>query len=407
MALLHFEGFDTYGAIPGTTNSTAVSCDVPLQAAGYYGTGTDDSYGASYDQIGRPRSSFDPNMNDRACYYPLNNAGFPSRAYFQPRSTLARKIETTGDQIVIGFKIGWPDQFVENADLHLVRIWFGRYLLDVAVSGQGSGVNAGNIVVYNHGGNYAFTPEDAITVDMLSQTTPVPIGESTFNFNVMNTVEVMFNKVTGLVSIWINNAYTGNAILNIGPTNDLGIGMMFAEMCSYSSIQGVFRWPGCYTDVYILDDTGAAPKSRLGKVKVVTRAPIADAAVTWSKPAGAPSNASVAASIPPDMANYLSGVAVGDTDLYSSGAFNFSNETIIATSVVTSGYKTDATGNDLAAVLKIGGTVYEGANVSLPVSSNYETTQSIFTLNPATGLKFTKAELDAANFGMRVKDPVS
>lgn len=157
--------------------------------------------------------------------------------------------------------------------------------------------------------------------------------------------------------------------------------------------------------MYVVDSDGTSPTSRLGKVKVVTRVPTGDVLATFTRPSGASTNAAVAGQIPPSSSNFLTGIADGDTDLYSAPAFSFSNESIIATAIMTSGFKTDATGNDVQAALSVDGTVYTGPVTTLPVGTTFATTATIFTTNPATGLKFTKAELDAASFGMRVKAP--
>lgn len=405
MALLHFDGFDTYGIIPTSSVAAGVISDVPLQAAGYTGTATSDvAYSVSFQNIGRPRSSFDPTLSGRACFAALNGSRANSW-YYDPFGSLVRKVTTTGNQLIVGFKLGWPTQFPSAAYQQMVRMWFGNYSFDVAIANPLQTGQTGTVQIYRHGG--PMTTSNVETVAMTTGSAISVIGQSNFNMNLMNTVEVAFDKTTGIVTVWINNSFVGSATLTTNAASDLGAGIMFAEITNFAAVSGVARWPGYVTDLYIVDNTGAAPTSRLGKVKVVTRVPTGDAAVTWNKPGAAPTNASVAATIPPTSGNYLSGVAVGDTDLYSAGAFNFSNEAIIATAVVTSGYKTDVTGNDLAATLKIGATVYEGAKVTLPVSATFKTTQTIFTLNPATGLKFTKAELDAANFGMRVKDPAS
>lgn len=405
MALLFFDGFDAYGVIPTSTSAAGVTADVPLQAAGYTGNGTNASLGASFTQIGRPRSTFDPTLADRACYHPIGGTRGFNASYSTPYAQLIRNVNTTGNQLIVGWKMGWPTVFSSSAKLSMIRMWFGRYAFDLVISNPTQVATTGTVYAYRL--PTSVNASNVASIETTTGSTLVPVGQSNFNFNIMNTVEVMFDKTTGIVSVWINNTFVANATLTPNAAAELGCGFMFSEHCDYTAVGGNSRFPGCYTDLYVVDNTGTAPTSRLGKVKVVTRVPTADAAVSWVKPVGAATNASVAASIPPVSGNYLSGVAVGDSDLYSSGAFNFSNESIIATAVVTSGYKTDVTGNDMAALLKIGNTTYEGPKVTLPVSAAFTTAQTIFTLNPATGLKFTKAELDAANFGMRVKDPVA
>ena len=141
-------------------------------------------------------------------------------------------------------------------------------------------------------------------------------------------------------------------------------------------------------------------------MKVVSRAPQADASVQFVRPDTSNSNASVVSQSPVLVTPALIGTKVGDTDLYSSSAFNFTNEAIIATAISTVGYKTDPSGNDIAPVLNVAGTNYRGSANALPISTTLmKQDQHIYELNPKTGLPFTKSELDATTFGVTVIAP--
>lgn len=401
MALLYFEGFDTYGVIPTSSTTTGVNAKTPLTAAGWFGEGIttpDDN-----KQLARPPTAYDSNSRNWISSFGTTPIAPPGSIPYMP---MQKDFPTTsGNTLVVGFKFGLPT-FLSGAAFNqaLCRLYFGRYAFDLTISNPQSS-SPDTLFIYSL--DSSTTRENLAEQSTIAGgATKYTVGASTFSRTSVNTVEIQIAKTTGLATIWINNVFV--TAITIAPAAasgvDLGAGILLGEWSDWPSTTGV-RNPIFVTDLYALDNGGSAPTSRLGKVKVVTRVPTADVQAQFTRPSGAGTNASVAAQIPPSSSNFLSGVTAGDTDLYSSSAFGFSNETIIATSFLTSGFKTDASGNDMAAVMKIGATVYEGPVVPLAVAGVYSVKQSIFTTNPATGLKFTKAELDALAFGVRVKAP--
>lgn len=224
-----------------------------------------------------------------------------------------------------------------------------------------------------------------------------------------NTVEI---EVTdeGKVTVWINNQYVGSATFaNLAYVTNIQYIKTGLQPCTYSSASASmmeYSFLGV-TDMYLLNGLGTRNTTRLGKVRVVSRRPETDSAVQFQRPDTAPTNASVAASVPPTVGNSLIGAKEGDKDLYGSTAFNFTTEAIVATSVTTTGYKTDPSGNDIAPVLNITGTDYVGDTNVVPISAvRMKTEQAIYETNPKTGKAFTKAELDATTFGVTVVAPI-
>lgn len=220
-----------------------------------------------------------------------------------------------------------------------------------------------------------------------------------------NTVEVQYT-VDGRITVWINNAFVGTTKF-IDPTPLLGVQYVGTGTFGYQYYSGGVQngFIGI-TDLYLLNGLGTRNTGRLGKVKVVSRSPQTDASVALGRPDTYNTNAEVVSQLPAQTTPSLTGATDGDTDLYGSTAFNFTNEAIIATSVVTTGYKTDPSGNDIAPVLNVTGTNYVGNTNVVPVSNTtMKQEQHIYELNPKTGLPFTKAELDATTFGVTVVSP--
>lgn len=236
-----------------------------------------------------------------------------------------------------------------------------------------------------------------------SPSTPSP----TLDVLAANTVEVQYTAA-GKISVWINNMFAGTATFaNPAPftgTKYIKTGC-WIQLSSWGNGSTQYGFIGI-TDVYLLNGLGTRNNNRLGKVKVVSRVPVADAGVQFVRPDTSNSNASVVSQTPALVTPSLVGTRAGDTDLYSSAAFNFTNEAILGTAVFTTGYKTDPSGNDIAPVLNVTGTSYTGSTNTLPISSSLMKTDiHIYELNPKTGQPFTKTELDATTFGVTVVAP--
>lgn len=397
MALLYFDGFETYGTIPAGDAETGINVTTPLTAAAWSGTGITTSTRLN---IGRPAVSTDP---DRRSWITTKNTTVPSHSGAQPWLPVIKTVTMTSGATtgVFGFKVARGAIVSTTLSFPAIaRFVLGKFVVDLFIeAGSGSAFFYAPVV--------GTTLASAASTGTVSNPNGITRYTTTWDWTKVNTVELSMTKADtgqGSLTLWINNAFVTTVALNASSTADLGMNLILAE---YSALVGTTgsATPLYFTDMYMLDNGGDAPTTRLGKVKVVTRVPTADVSVQFTRPAGAATNASVAGQIPPSASNVLTGVDDGQTDLYSSGAFAFSNEAILATAIVTSGYKTDSGGNNIQAAIQLGGSVYAGPEVALPTGATYATSMSIFTVNPATGLKFTKAELDAAAFGVRVKQP--
>lgn len=229
-----------------------------------------------------------------------------------------------------------------------------------------------------------------------------------------NTVEIEITDA-GKVSVWINNQFIGScifipavAIPRFASVQYVKVGFLPSYYSQNTSTQRTqFHAFSGITDMYLLNGLGTTNNKRLGKVKVLSRLPTSDSSVQFTRPDTSNTNAEVAASVPPVFGKALIGAKEGDTDLYGAPAFNFTNEAILGMSILTTGYKTDPSGNDIAPVIKVDGVKYVGDTNVAPVSASLmKTKQSIYELNPKTNLPFTKTDLDASTFGVTVVAPV-
>ena len=444
MAIMYFDGFDQYATVPtgtvaepcssviGLDNITTVATDpsiiTPTSSARYSRIlGDDDRVwrtqyaGGTASTIG----SYMYSMAETGSAYTNLTGGSRYGVTLDAQAPL-----TTNKKLVVGFKnkLAWQ-RGVSSTYPHLLAAFssasnfsatletFGLILVgqqvficNISSATYGWIINlsyqAVNIQTQIVGGNYAMGPTNFVFGTAggtaTTPTTP-PIDQLP-----ANTVEVEVT-VEGKVTCWINNQYVGATQFmdpaKVANLRYIKLGMMHQYYGGTGTVTH-YGFNGI-TDVYLLNGLGTRNTTRLGKVKVVTRSPTTDVSVQFQRPDTANTNAQIAAQNPPLFSPSLTGIKEGDTDLYSSTAFKFTNESIVATSVTTTGYKTDPSGNDIAPVISVSGTKYVGNTNIVPISATMmKTEQSIYELNPKTGLPFTKADLDATTFGVTVVAPV-
>lgn len=442
MAIMYFDGFDQYATVPVGTE--AIPCSTAIGLDNITTVPTDPS-------ILTPTSSsrYSRILGDDDRVWRTMNAGgtsvtgsftYPLAATASSYNSVAGGARygitldaqaplTTNKKLVIGFKnkLAWSNP-INSTYSHLLAVFsstpnfnsttetFGLilvsgsvYICNLSSSTYGYIINMSyqSVTIQTQlvGGNYLMGPSNFVAGTASSGTAPTvpPIHQLP-----ANTVEIEVT-VEGKVTCWINNQYVGAAQfidpVKVANLRYIKLGLM-QQYYGGSGSSTHYGFNGI-TDLYLLNGLGTRNTTRLGKVKVVTRSPTTDASVQFQRPESAASNAQIAAQNPPLFSPSLIGIKEGDTDLYGSTAFKFTNESIVATSVTTTGYKTDPSGNDIAPVISVSGTKYVGNTNIVPISSSLmKTEQSIYELNPKTGQPFTKTDLDATTFGVTVVAPV-
>lgn len=442
MAIMFFDGFDQYASVPVGTEavpcSTAIGLDnittVPIDPSIITPTsssrysrilGDDDRVWRTMNAGGTSSTgAYTYTLAETASSYNSVTGGSRYGITLDAQAPL-----TTNKKLVIGFKnkLAWS-KAINTSSSHLLAVFssasnfasltetFGLilasghvYICNVSNGTYGYIINLNwqsvNIQPQLVGGNSLVGPSNFVVGSASSGTAPTvpPIDQLP-----ANTVEIEVT-VEGKVTCWINNQYVGAAQF-IDPAKVANIRYIKTGlMHQYYGGSGSLTHYGFngITDLYLLNGLGTRNTTRLGKVKVVSRSPATDASVQFQRPDTATSNAQIAAQNPPLFSPSLTGIKEGDTDLYGSTAFKFTNESIVATSVTTTGYKTDPSGNDIAPVISVSGTKYVGNTNIVPISASLmKTEQSIYELNPKTGQPFTKSDLDATTFGVTVVAPV-
>lgn len=445
MALIYFDGYDQYAAVPAATstvpvswvngldNITTVATDpsiyVPTSSARYHKILGESRVWRT--QTGSAPAGAPGNNGIYTFTQTGNSPAYSGAAYgnrygvhLDTQATL-----TVNKKIIIGYKtkVSCYSPYTPNAaSPHLLAVFSTGAFTDInngfGLVLEGSQVIVAPITNASYGylvnrSGLTGTPLSFVGGSPVLGTTNFVWGTNNGNTATppipdlaYNTVEIELT-VEGKLTCWINNLYVGSVQFTdpnrIALIRYLKIGLREQYLTASSAQWTSYGFLGI-TDVYCMNGLGTRNTTRLGKVKVVSRLPATDSAVQFTRPDTSNTNAEVAAQLPPAFSPSLIGVKEGDTDLYGAPAFDFTNEAIIATSITTTGYKTDPSGNDIAPVLSVSGTKYVGNTNVVPISaSQMKTEQYIYEVNPKTGLPFTKSDLDATTFGVTVVAPAT
>ena len=160
-----------------------------------------------------------------------------------------------------------------------------------------------------------------------------------------------------------------------------------------------------YQDLYVLDNSGAQNNDFLGDCRVELRLPNADGAMQQFAtvvPATAGHFAKVA-EIPYDGdTSYLEDATVGNVETYGHATLAAASGLVRGVQFSTVAKRSDAGPKTIAGCVRTGGVNYFGAAKTPSTIYTVEDNRDILELNPATGLPFTIAEVNAAEFGFKV-----
>jgi hypothetical protein len=218
-----------------------------------------------------------------------------------------------------------------------------------------------------------------------------------FRFNVWNYLEVkvFLSQSVGICTVKLN----GGTVLT---TNA-------ADNCYLANTS----WNGWYTggtgwvfdDFYVCDGTGAVNNDFLGECRVVTLLPQTDAVAAGSNANFTPSTgtdhgALVDEAAPNDDTDYLSSSTVNHVDSWNYPALGYTG-TIKGVQMSLSAKKTDSGTRAIAAVTRPVATNRVNAT-SHYIGTSYNYWMSIWELNPEDAGAWEVADVDGAEFGVKV-----
>jgi hypothetical protein len=204
------------------------------------------------------------------------------------------------------------------------------------------------------------------------------------------SVEVRINGVTDLTLTNVQTAATNASAnrLNLAGSRNYGGGNSQR-----------------YQDLYVLDNVGAQNNDFLGDCRVEFRVPNADGAMQQFAtvvPATAGHYAKIA-EIPYDGdTSYVEDATVGNVETYGHAALAATSGVVRGVQFSTVAKRSDAGPKTIAGAVRQGGVNYFGAAKTPSTVYTVEDNRDILELNPATGLAFTIAEVNADEFGFKV-----
>ncbi len=205
------------------------------------------------------------------------------------------------------------------------------------------------------------------------------------------------------------NSTTGSYELRIGGVNKLTASGVNTKAGTHD-YHTTFRFTGTSVaggsavqvdDLYCVDSSGSINNDFLGNMRVVTIRPDAAGDSTQFTPDSGSNYARVNEQVCGDDSNYVEASISGYKDLYNYEALSGITSDIKGIMVNTDCRESDATSYSLITVCKSG--VTESDNTAQLIgSSSYITRRRLLETDPNTSAAWTKNNLDAAQFGVKV-----
>jgi hypothetical protein len=210
-------------------------------------------------------------------------------------------------------------------------------------------------------------------------------------------VKELVHASTGTIQIKINGVsalnLTGQATKN---TNGSAAATITQVALVSNSVQD--QW---FADFYCLDDSGSINNDYLGDIRVDAHLPDGDGNTQNSTPSsGSDQYAMVDETTPDGDTTYNTLASAGDKDTLTFPALAATGvSTVLGFQVCMYARKTDAGTGSIAAVVRSGGTDYDGSTVTLNTSYGY--VLQPYDANPATSARMTATEFGDAEFGYK------
>jgi hypothetical protein len=198
-------------------------------------------------------------------------------------------------------------------------------------------------------------------------------------------IEVRENGVTMLSLSGIDTQASGNAIID-------RVALGGAPGTSYMNLS--------LDDFYLCDDQGSFSNTFLGDIRVQSILPSAAGNTTQMTPSAGSNYQCVDEAVPNGDTDYVSETTAGEKDTYAFGNLTPTSGTIAGVQVMINARKDDAGSRSIAPVYRPVSTDYDGTTVI--VSDSYTYYREIAEVSPATSAAWTIAEINGAEFGVKL-----
>lgn len=210
-------------------------------------------------------------------------------------------------------------------------------------------------------------------------------------------LKVLISATVGTVALRIN----GKTELNLTNQNTLGGGNTNIDSLTlYSDGQGNINPETSFDDLYICDTLGAQNFDFLGDVRIQALLPTGIGATSAWTPVGAVNGWQCVAEVPNDGdTTYISSATPGQRDTFVTADLTSVAGIVKGVQVNLVARKDDAGSRTVQGLMRQGVTNYDIGAVAT-IAATYAMYSSPQELNPATGVAFTVAEINADEFGV-------
>ncbi len=206
-------------------------------------------------------------------------------------------------------------------------------------------------------------------------------------------VSATINSTGGAVVVRLNGvtviSYTGN-------TKNGGTSTSIDTISFSGSINNYY-----FDDLYMCDATGTTNNTFLGDVRVQTLMPNGAGSSTQLTPTGSASNYVNVSEIPDNTATYNSSSTVGQRDTYAMADLVATTNTIYGIQNNIVAWKSDAGTAGIKPSVLTNSTLYYSPTIMLSASP-YSYASPVLESNPVTGVAWTAADVNGAEFGAEV-----
>jgi hypothetical protein len=241
--------------------------------------------------------------------------------------------------------------------------------------------SAGELVVHNQGNT------------VLGKTRPNVVQAGAWAYIEMKAVggtstgavEVRVNGVTELTLTNVNTGTTTFASIGFA----LYTGILFTTSSSLR-----------IDDVYVCDTSGATNNDFLGDCRVDAYYPTSEGTTQSWTPTPSGTHYTTVDEVPVSTTDYVEAVTANAVELFGFNDLVNTPLSIFGVQVNSCARKTDAGSRAINNTARVAGANYYGPDLTLSDTTNYRL--SVFGTNPATSAAWSKDEINATEFGVRL-----
>jgi hypothetical protein len=195
-------------------------------------------------------------------------------------------------------------------------------------------------------------------------------------------------RVNGVTELTLTN-------VNTGTTTFASIGFGINAYFGFNNASGLR-----IDDVYVCDTSGATNNDFLGDCRVDAYYPTSEGTTQSWTPTPSGTHYTTVDEVPVSTTDYVESVTANAVELFGFNDLVNTPLSIFGVQVNSCARKTDAGARSINNTARVAGANYYGPDLTLSDTTNYR--MSVFGTNPATSAAWSKDEINATEFGVRL-----